>query len=63
MQTLKQDFALLDLAELKLLLMQNGLELVEQEERLLPAGKALWLGAFAYRALDTTRSVDRASGL
>lgn len=47
MQTLKQDFALIDTREFQCLLQQKGFQLVEQESRSLPAGKALWLGVFA----------------
>ena len=49
MQTLKQDFALIDISEFQRLLGQKGFQLVEQENRSLPAGKALWLGVFAER--------------
>ena len=44
MQTLKEDFALIDIGEFQRLLAQEGFQLVEQENRSLPAGKALWLG-------------------
>jgi len=47
MLTLKQDFALIDISEFQRLLAQEGFHLVEQENRTLPAGKALWLGVFA----------------
>jgi hypothetical protein len=46
MQTLKQDFALIDISEFQRLLTQKGFQLVEQANRFLPAGKALWLGVF-----------------
>jgi SAM-dependent methyltransferase len=49
MQKLKQDFVLIDIAEFQRLLGQKGFQLVEQENRSLPAGKALWLGVFARR--------------
>jgi SAM-dependent methyltransferase len=49
MQKLKQDFALIDIGELQRLLGQKGFQLVEQENRSLPAGKALWLGVFAQK--------------
>jgi SAM-dependent methyltransferase len=49
MQKLKQDFALIDISEFQRLLGQKGFELVEQENRSVPAGKALWLGVFAKR--------------
>jgi len=45
-QKLKQDFALIDISEFQRLLGQKGFQLVEQETRSLPAGKALWLGVF-----------------
>jgi SAM-dependent methyltransferase len=47
MQTLKQDFALIDIGEFQCLLEKKGFQVVEQENRSLPAGKALWLGVFA----------------
>jgi SAM-dependent methyltransferase len=47
MQTLKQDFALIEVNELQRLLAQKGFQQVAQESRSLPAGKALWLGVFA----------------
>lgn len=46
MQTLKRDFALIDAFELQCRLSPKGFELVEQQTRSLPAGKALWLGVF-----------------
>jgi hypothetical protein len=48
MQTLKRDFALIDVNELQRLLAQKGFQRVEQESRSLPDGKALWLGVFAH---------------
>jgi hypothetical protein len=47
MQTLKQDFVLIDTGEFQRLLEQKGFQLLDQENRSLPAGKALWLGVFA----------------
>jgi hypothetical protein len=47
MQTLKQDFELIEINELQRLLGQKGFRRVEQEIRSLPAGKALWFGVFA----------------
>jgi SAM-dependent methyltransferase len=47
MQTLKQDFALVEVNELQRLLAQKGFQQVAQESRSLPAGKTLWLGVFA----------------
>lgn len=49
MQTLKQHFALIDVEEFRQLLDQKRFQVVEQEIRSLPAGKALWLGVFAKR--------------
>jgi SAM-dependent methyltransferase len=49
MQKLKQDFVLIDIAEFQRLLEQKGFQLVEQKNRSLPAGKALWLAVFAKR--------------
>jgi threonine dehydrogenase-like Zn-dependent dehydrogenase len=46
MQTLKQDFALIDISEFQRLLGLKGFRLVDQENRSLPSGKALWLGVF-----------------
>jgi Zn-dependent alcohol dehydrogenase len=46
MQKLKQDFVLIDIGEFQCLLEQKGFQLVEQEDRSLRAGKALWLGVF-----------------
>jgi hypothetical protein len=46
-QKLKQDFALVDSGKFQRLLEQKGFQVVEQENRFLPAGKALWLGVFA----------------
>jgi ABC-type lipoprotein release transport system permease subunit len=47
MQTLQQDFALIDISEFQRLLGPKGFRSVERENRSLPAGKALWLGVFA----------------
>lgn len=47
MQTLKDDFTLIDPSEFQQLLRQKGFQLIEQEKRFLPAGKALWLGIFS----------------
>lgn len=47
MQTLKRDFALIDRDEVQRLLRLRGFQLVEQENRSVPAGKALWIGVFA----------------
>jgi hypothetical protein len=47
LQTLKQDFMSIDIGEFQRLLAQKGLQIVEQENRSLPAGKALWLGIFS----------------
>lgn len=46
MQKLKQDFSLIEISEFQRLLGQKGFRLVRQTKRLLPAGKALWLGIF-----------------
>lgn len=46
MQTLKQDFAPVDISEFQRLLGLKEFRFVEQEKRSLPAGKALWLGVF-----------------
>ena len=47
MQRLKQDFMLIDIGEFQRLLEQKGFQIVEQENRSLPAGKAFWLGIFS----------------
>lgn len=49
-QTLKEDFALIDVDEFQHLLAQQGFELLEQVSRPVPAGKALWLGIFSRHA-------------
>jgi SAM-dependent methyltransferase len=49
MQKLKQDFALIDISEFQRLLGQKRFQLVAQDNRSVPAGKALWLGVFAKR--------------
>lgn len=46
-QRLKQNFALIEIAEFQSLLERKGFQLVEQETRPLSGGKALWLGLFA----------------
>jgi hypothetical protein len=46
MQTLKQDFSLIDRRRFQRLLMQKGFQLVSEENRSLPGGKAFWLGVF-----------------
>ena len=55
MQTLQQDFALVDISEFQRLLAQQGLQLIEQEKRSLPAGKALWLGVFVKTPVTCAR--------
>ena len=47
MQALKRDFVLIDPGEFQRLLEQKKFQLVGEEKRLLPAGKAFWLGLFA----------------
>jgi hypothetical protein len=47
MQTLKSDFVLIDPDEAQRRLRLKGFQLIEHENRSLPAGKALWLGVFA----------------
>jgi methyltransferase family protein len=49
MQTLQEDFTLIDLAEFDRQLQEKGFRLLEQEQRSLPSGKALWLGICARR--------------
>jgi len=46
MQTLKNDFALIDITEFQRLLEQKGFHLILQENQSVPGGKALWLGVF-----------------
>ena len=47
MQALKEHFELVDACEFQRLLERKGFHLVEQANRSVPAGKALWLGVFA----------------
>ena len=47
MQTLKQDFTLIDIGAFERLLAQDGFRLIEQKRRAVAGGKALWLGIFA----------------
>jgi SAM-dependent methyltransferase len=47
MQNLKRHFALIDIGEFQRLLLQAGFQLIEQENRSLPGGKAFWLGVFS----------------
>jgi hypothetical protein len=57
MQTLRQDFALIDISKFQRLLGQQGFQLVEQEDRPLLTGKRLWLGVFTQgRTLDARRA-------
>jgi len=46
MQILKDHFQLINTREFQSLLDERGFHIVEQKTRLLPAGKALWLGIF-----------------
>ena len=46
MQSLKDDFTLIDMTEFQSLLESKGFRLIEQDYRSLPAGNALWLGVF-----------------
>jgi hypothetical protein len=47
MQHVKEDFALIDIAEFQHLLQQEHFQLITLESRSLPGGKVLWLGLFA----------------
>jgi hypothetical protein len=58
MQTLRQDFALIDIREFQRLLEQRGFQLVEEEDRPLPAGKTLWLGVFAESGIAGVGQVE-----
>ena len=49
MQTLRHGFALIDVPRFCGTLAERGLDLMEQEQRPLPTGKALWLGIFGHR--------------
>jgi hypothetical protein len=51
MQTLKHDFALIDTGEFQRLLAEQEFQLVKQEHRPAPGGKALWLGIFTQQSL------------
>jgi hypothetical protein len=55
MQTLKQDFALIDIREFQRLLGKKGFQLVEQDNRTSAAGKTLWLGVFAGPIVDAPK--------
>ena len=46
-QSLKEDFALIDVAEFQCLMMRKGFQVTQQQIRTLPAGKALWHAVFA----------------
>jgi hypothetical protein len=46
-QTVKSHFALIDPSELQRLVLSEAFQLVREENRPLPGGKALWLGLFA----------------
>jgi hypothetical protein len=59
MQNLKQNFEFIDIGEFQRLLEQKGFQVVEQENRSLPAGKALWLGIFAKSANGCAGSAER----
>ena len=52
MQRLEQDFALVDVNEFRCLLATRQFHLTEQVRRMVPAGKALWLGIFATSQQD-----------
>jgi hypothetical protein len=58
MQTLRRDFALIDIREFQRLLGQKGFQLDEQEDRPLPAGKTLWLGVFAKSGIVGARKAE-----
>ena len=49
MQKLKEDFALIEVRVLQRVVAEQGFELLEEERRPVPAGKALWLGIFGKR--------------
>ena len=46
MQRVKNDFAFVNRGEFEHLLAQKGFQLIEQERRPLPGGKAFWFGTF-----------------
>lgn len=48
MQALRNCFALIDVFQFCRRLEERGFHLVQQEQRSLPGGKALWLGIFAH---------------
>jgi SAM-dependent methyltransferase len=48
MQALRDSFALIDISQFRQKLEDKGFDLVHQERRSLPAGKAFWLGIFAH---------------
>lgn len=47
LQSVKQNFALIEVAKFRLEMASRGFEIVDEDERLLPGGKAFWLGVFA----------------
>ena len=63
MQSLKRDFVLIDRDKVRRLLGLKGFQLVREENRSLPAGKAFWLGVFAQGGLDpySSRSAEAGS--
>ena len=52
LQSVKQQFALIDIAGFRLEMTSRGFQMIDEDKRPLPAGKAFWLGLFA-------RSSDR----
>jgi hypothetical protein len=65
MQALKLDFTLIDISDFQRLLAQKGFQLIEQQDRSLPSGKALWLGVFAksrWHACDCHRTRRHSTG-
>jgi hypothetical protein len=53
MQTLAENFSLVDASHFRGLLEKRGFRLVQEETRPLPTGKTLWLGVFASVAKTT----------
>jgi hypothetical protein len=50
LQSVKQQFALIDIAGFQLEMAAKGFQIIEEDNRPLPAGKAFWCGLFARQA-------------
>ncbi len=50
LQSVKQNFALVEVAEFRREMASRGFRIIDDDKRLLPGGKAFWLGVFARQA-------------